>query len=75
VETSEVAWLVLGYCGDYYCEDEHPIAVATTPQAAHELAQAASDAVFESAHPYKMWPKVWVRPVAPDELIPRDALR
>jgi len=39
--TTSNAWIVLGHCGDYYCEGVHPIGIYTTHMKAEEAAEAA----------------------------------
>lgn len=64
---SEV-WLVLGYCGDFYCECEHPVAVAFTEEEAKALAVTAeaTEVTYgtgEFARSYKVWPSAVIERV------------
>lgn len=34
-------WLVLGDCGDYYCEGQHPIGVYSTEELANQAVEKA----------------------------------
>lgn len=36
-------WLIVASCGDYYCEDDHVIAVATIRESAEALAREAEN--------------------------------
>lgn len=54
IETRDV-YLVIGDCGDYYCEAEHPIAVCDTEGDAKRIVeQAEKRTIGGPTHP-KMW--------------------
>lgn len=62
-------YLISAHCGDYYCEGEHVLGVATSPEEAEKL-RAEADALMvhvepkngHAGHSYKKWESVYADP-------------
>lgn len=63
-------WLVVGDCGDYYCEGNHVLAVATTEAEAVRIRTEAEAATWTNRYGSsgKRWAEVGIETLPVDEL-------